>query len=87
MRRLAGAVAFLPEGWPMAVCLGVVATMALSAGVAARLVFAVLVAGFVVDVAKDWLVHRYRVCGCRREGTVGRAVASGGGGAGVREDR
>lgn len=87
MRRLAKAVSSLPEGWPMAICLGVVATIALTTGVSMPLVFAVLVAGLLVDVAKDWLVHRYRVCGCRRHDTAARATATRGGGAGVGEDR
>lgn len=87
MRRLARAVGALPEGWPMAICLGVVATIALTAGVSMPLVFAVLVAGLLVDVAKDWLVHRYRVCGCRRHDTAARATASHGGSTGTGEDR
>lgn len=87
MCRLAKAVSSLPEGWPMAICLGVVATLALTAGVSMPLVFAVLIAGFLVDVAKDWLVHHYRVCGCRRHDTAARATASRGGGTRTREDR
>lgn len=59
MHRLVTVLSYLPERWPVAVCLGVLATLALKAGVPALLVFAPLVAAFLVDVATDWLLRRY----------------------------